>query len=236
MKKLVLATVAVFVAVAANAAWNQECFYGKCCKDGMLVKECVKKDKFAKKGCKCAMNDMKCMKACKAKKCACPKMAAKMAAKGKPCPCAEKAAMKPAPAPAPVAAAPAPAPVVAAAPVQKDTIAVGRTARIAGSNFASNSYELSPGFERYLKTKAGDLKRLNFVKVIIIGYTDNTGTAEYNKHLSEQRAKAVADTFIKEGVPAEKVSYSGKGMENPVADNKTKEGRAENRRVEIEVK
>jgi OOP family OmpA-OmpF porin len=122
--------------------------------------------------------------------------------------------------------------VVAAEPKME----VGKTLTVAGTNFASNSSEITPAFSKYLKGKAEELKKLNYNKVSITGYSDSIGKPDYNVWLSEQRAKAVHDVFVKEGIPAGKIVYTGKGAANPIADNKTKEGRATNRRVEIAVK
>jgi OOP family OmpA-OmpF porin len=72
-------------------------------------------------------------------------------------------------------------------------------------------------------------------KVRIVGYTDNTGTAEHNSKLSQQRAEVVRDYLVSIGVDPKKVEAVGAGDANPVADNSTKEGQAKNRRVEIEV-
>jgi len=72
-------------------------------------------------------------------------------------------------------------------------------------------------------------------KVRVVGYTDNTGTAEHNSQLSKQRAEAVRDYLVSIGVDAKKVDAIGAADANPVADNSTKEGQAKNRRVEIEV-
>jgi outer membrane protein OmpA-like peptidoglycan-associated protein len=65
------------------------------------------------------------------------------------------------------------------------------------------------------------------------GYTDNTASAEYNQKLSEARAKAVRDYFIKQGIAPERIRAKGFGETNPVASNDTVEGRAQNRRVEL---
>ncbi|HWZ89118.1 MAG TPA: OmpA family protein [Polyangiaceae bacterium] len=69
------------------------------------------------------------------------------------------------------------------------------------------------------------------VKVTIEGYTDNQGAADLNKTLSQQRANTVMQALIADGVPASRLTAVGFGMENPVADNKTEAGRAQNRRV-----
>jgi outer membrane protein OmpA-like peptidoglycan-associated protein len=72
-------------------------------------------------------------------------------------------------------------------------------------------------------------------KVKITGYTDNIGTAAYNKKLSLRRAEAVRDYLVSLGADPAKLEVIGEGMANPVADNSTAEGRAKNRRVEVEV-
>ncbi len=71
------------------------------------------------------------------------------------------------------------------------------------------------------------------IKVSIEGHTDNVGDAAANKKLSEARARAVMDALIAKGINKERLSSVGWGQERPVADNRTEEGRAKNRRVEI---
>ena len=70
----------------------------------------------------------------------------------------------------------------------------------------------------------------------IDGYTDNTGRAERNLELSGERANAVKEYFISKGIDAARLTSAGHGSENPVADNKTRAGRAKNRRVEMDLK
>ena len=72
-------------------------------------------------------------------------------------------------------------------------------------------------------------------KIKITGYTDNVGTPEYNTQLSQKRAESVRDYLVSIGVDANKMEVNAGGEANPIADNGTKEGRAKNRRVEIEV-
>ena len=69
----------------------------------------------------------------------------------------------------------------------------------------------------------------------IKGYTDSTGSDKVNQVLSEQRAAAVKNQLVKNGIPGAVVSTVGMGPSNPVAENKTETGRKQNRRVEIEV-
>jgi len=71
--------------------------------------------------------------------------------------------------------------------------------------------------------------------ILIKGFTDNAGTKAYNKHLSINRAKRVYDYLILLGIPSSKLSFKGFDFKDPVADNKTEEGRSLNRRVEIEI-
>ncbi len=78
------------------------------------------------------------------------------------------------------------------------------------------------------------VKKFPDAKIELVGYTDDTGTAAHNLRLSEKRAQAVKQYLIKEaGVDRSQISALGRGESNPVADNKTAEGRFENRRVQI---
>lgn len=93
----------------------------------------------------------------------------------------------------------------------------------------------------YLKRQSHDvidelvkiMKQNPSLKVEIRGYTDSVGNDDYNKKLSERRADSVAEYVIKNGVSPERISSVGFGEKNPIADNKTKEGRSKNRRTEF---
>jgi OOP family OmpA-OmpF porin len=78
-------------------------------------------------------------------------------------------------------------------------------------------------------------KGASVVDIDVIGHTDSDGTEEYNMGLSIRRAESVRDYMVSEGVDASIIDVSGEGESNPIADNATKEGRAENRRVDIHV-
>jgi OOP family OmpA-OmpF porin len=80
---------------------------------------------------------------------------------------------------------------------------------------------------------AASLKTLPDVKVEVAGHCDWIGSEAYNQKLSIQRAEAVRDYLIKNGVKAESLTFIGYGETKPLADNKTDEGRALNRRVEL---
>jgi hypothetical protein len=73
------------------------------------------------------------------------------------------------------------------------------------------------------------------LKLQIEGYTDNIGSEEYNQKLSEQRADAVRDFLVAQSVPEGNISAAGYGKNNPIADNSTNAGRAQNRRVQLVV-
>lgn len=68
-----------------------------------------------------------------------------------------------------------------------------------------------------------------------MGHTDSVGPEEYNQRLSVRRAESVKAHLVGQGIEANRIYTEGKGESQPVADNSTKEGRAKNRRVEIEV-
>lgn len=71
------------------------------------------------------------------------------------------------------------------------------------------------------------------LKFSVEGHTDNTGNASHNQTLSEARSKAIVDKLVSMGISADRLSSTGKGQNNPIADNATEEGRAKNRRVEF---
>ena len=79
------------------------------------------------------------------------------------------------------------------------------------------------------------LKDFPKLKIAISGHTDNKGSKNINKPLSENRAKAVVDYLVKNGIPADRLTFAGYADEQPVADNKTEDGRQMNRRVEFKV-
>ncbi|MFZ6647185.1 outer membrane protein OmpA [Undibacterium sp. TJN25] len=135
-------------------------------------------------------------------------------------------APEPAPAPAPVAA---PAPVVAPAPTsEKVTFA-------ADAFFDFDKAVLKPEAKVKLDDMASKLKGINLEVVIAVGHTDSVGSDAYNQKLSVRRAEAVKAYLVSAGIEANRVYTEGKGKKQPVADNKTAAGRAQNRRVEIEV-
>lgn len=84
-----------------------------------------------------------------------------------------------------------------------------------------------------IRTLAGSLNQYPGTDIKVIGHTDNKGTAVYNQGLSERRAAAVKAYAVSQGVPASRLITLGKGFEEPIDDNETEAGRANNRRVEV---
>lgn len=101
--------------------------------------------------------------------------------------------------------------------------------------FALNSSELKPESASKLDELVAVLNEYPQAKVSIVGYTDSSGAAEYNQALSEKRAQAVANVLAERGIATDRMTVSGEGENDPIADNSTREGRAQNRRVEITV-
>jgi len=145
-----------------------------------------------------------------------------------------------APAPAPVVApapaapmaapAPAPAPVVVPAPA-----AAAKVTYAADAFFDFDKSVLKTEGKAKLDDLVGKVKGINLEVIIAVGHTDSVGTDGYNQKLSIARSEAVKAYLVSKGIEKNRVYTEGKGEKNPVADNKTSEGRAKNRRVEIEL-
>ncbi|WP_085526813.1 OmpA family protein [Maritimibacter sp. HL-12] len=99
--------------------------------------------------------------------------------------------------------------------------------------FATDSAELTGSLRSDLGVLAQHLNKYEDSNVQVVGHTDNTGSANYNLNLSRQRAAAVANTLIGNGVSSSRITATGRGEDQPVASNLTAEGRAQNRRVEV---
>ncbi len=102
-----------------------------------------------------------------------------------------------------------------------------------GINFNIDSSKILPDSESILAQAKTALQDSVGVSVIIEGHTDNTGTPSYNQLLSERRAKAVLEFLVANGIEKERLVSVGKGESSPVASNNNKEGRYQNRRVEL---
>ncbi|MDF1877397.1 OmpA family protein [Sulfurimonas sp. SAG-AH-194-L11] len=102
-------------------------------------------------------------------------------------------------------------------------------------NFENNSDQIKSTSDAQIQAYATFLTKYTNYSAQIIGYTDSRGSESYNQALSEKRAKAVVAALIAKGVNAKQLSALGKGEANPIADNKTAEGRAQNRRIEAKL-
>jgi OmpA-OmpF porin, OOP family len=145
------------------------------------------------------------------------------------------AIVPPAPAPAPVAT-PAPAPAPAPAPVAPPAPpAATKVTYAADAFFDFNKSVIKPEGKAKLDDLVGKIKDINLEVIIAVGHTDSVGSDAYNQKLSIRRSEAVKAYLVSKGIEKNRVYTEGKGEKQPVADNKTAEGRAKNRRVEIEV-
>ncbi|MGV3003214.1 OmpA family protein [Vibrio sp.] len=122
-----------------------------------------------------------------------------------------------------------PEPIVEPAP-EKDPLP---TVTLSKGAFAHDSTELTPEAKTSLDQVATYLKDSPETRVDVIGYTDSTGSAKYNQKLSEKRAQSASNYLESQDIDKSRITTIGKGEENPIADNSTKEGRENNRRVEV---
>ena len=116
----------------------------------------------------------------------------------------------------------------AAPPFQKVTFA-------ADAFFDVGKSVLKPQGQVKLDDLVRQMQGITLEVVVILGYTDSSGSDAYNQNLSVRRAEAVKAYLASKGINPARIYAEGKGKSNPVADNSTAEGRAKNRRVEVEV-
>ena len=100
-------------------------------------------------------------------------------------------------------------------------------------NFDSGKYTIKPESYKIIDDIAAALRAKPDMKVKLEGHTDNVGNARANKKLSDDRAKAVMNAIVAKGIDSSRLVAEGFGLEKPIADNNTAEGRAQNRRVEL---
>ncbi|SEI92495.1 MULTISPECIES: outer membrane protein OmpA [unclassified Achromobacter] len=94
---------------------------------------------------------------------------------------------------------------------------------------------LKPEGRQLLQQVAQQVRTIDLETIIAVGHTDSIGTEQYNQKLSERRAASVKAYLVSLGIDPNRIYTEGKGELQPIASNKTKEGRAQNRRVEIEI-
>lgn len=101
--------------------------------------------------------------------------------------------------------------------------------------FDFDKSDLTPAAKAQLDTLMDKLRNTDVVSIKVIGHTDSKGSDAYNQALSERRASSVAAYLLSQGLAPNKLTSEGRGESEPVADNATDEGRAENRRVELHI-
>ena len=101
--------------------------------------------------------------------------------------------------------------------------------------FTTDSSTVQPGFNETLVSVGLVLKKFNKTIVDVTGHTDNTGSNAHNQDLSQKRAVSVATILANQGVDQRRFYIEGKGEDDPIASNATESGRAQNRRVEIQI-
>ena len=148
------------------------------------------------------------------------------------CDGAAKPPPPPPPAPAPMAAPPAPPPP----PPPKPPVPMSEKVTYAADTFFDfDKSNLKPEGMAKLDDLVSKIGGMNLEVIIAVGYTDSIGTDEYNQKLSVRRADAVKAYLVSKGVEKNRIYTEGKGEKDPIASNQTAEGRAKNRRVEIEM-
>jgi len=124
-------------------------------------------------------------------------------------------------------------------PVAQQTEVVAPTATKVVLNadtfFDFDKDTLKPEGRQVLDQVAAQANSVNLETIIAVGHTDSIGSEQYNQGLSERRANSVKQYLVSQGIDANRVYTEGKGELQPVASNATREGRAQNRRVEIEI-
>ena len=114
-----------------------------------------------------------------------------------------------------------------------ETIFSDKPVTIEGTNFDSDSAKLKPEADIKLNEVVALAAKYQGAKLAVSGHADSSGSEAWNQKLSAARAESVKDYLVAKGVAAERITSKGEAATRPVAENKTVEGRAQNRRVEI---
>ena len=144
-------------------------------------------------------------------------------------------APRPAPAPEVKPAPPPPPPAAKPKPEAKPKPVAEKVTFAADVLFDFDKSVIKPEGRSKLDDLAAKVKGINLEVVIAIGHADSIGSDEYNQRLSVRRAESVKAYMVSKGVEANRVYTEGKGEKQPVASNRTSDGRAKNRRTEIEI-
>ncbi len=135
----------------------------------------------------------------------------------------------------PATAAPGCDGAVAAKAATPVVAAASKVTYAADAFFDFDKSVVKPAGKAKLDDLVSKVKGINLEVIIAVGHTDSIGSDAYNQKLSVRRAEAVKAYLVSKGIEKNRIYTEGKGEKQPVASNKTKEGRAKNRRVEIEV-
>jgi len=142
---------------------------------------------------------------------------------------------KKAPEPVKTAVKAEPAPAPAPEPVAEVKPKYAAFSLSSAAGFKLSGSELSAEGKAEIKEFAAKLEGHDVDRITVEGYTDSSGDAAFNQQLSEKRANAVKDEMLKNGIDASLITVIGHGENDPIADNATREGRAQNRRVNVVV-
>jgi outer membrane protein OmpA-like peptidoglycan-associated protein len=115
-------------------------------------------------------------------------------------------------------------------------VKIGDKIVVGGFYFEDGSYEIDDNLKKYLQNVSLRLKKIKFNKLLVDGYTDNLGDNSQNNRLSRKRADGVKRELVKNGISSKKIQVRAYGSSNPIAQNNTKNGRIQNRRIEILVR
>ncbi|AVO34175.1 outer membrane protein OmpA [Ottowia oryzae] len=133
------------------------------------------------------------------------------------------------------AATPTPPAVTPVPPAPPAPVAAQKVTYAADAFFDFDKSVLKPEGRAKLDDLVGKIQGINLEVIIAVGHTDSVGSDAYNQRLSVRRAEAVKAYLVTKGIERNRIYTEGKGKKQPIASNATAEGRAKNRRVEVEV-